>query len=94
MPSAVNSVIRIPTNLGKSLRTSLSTTMRSGMTQKDSPKQNQFTFHERTGPKPQAFGTTFEARVQDYMAPHTKRMERSENAIFKKRGEINDKMTE
>ncbi|GJX28897.1 hypothetical protein Tco_0236976 [Tanacetum coccineum] len=58
--------------------------------------ENPFTFHERTGPnpQPQALGTTFEARVRDYMAAHTKRMERSENAIFKKRGEINDKMTE
>ncbi|GJS78565.1 zinc finger, CCHC-type containing protein, partial [Tanacetum coccineum] len=42
---------------------------------------------------PQALGTTFEARVRDYMAAHTKRIERFENAIFKQREEINDKMT-
>ncbi|GKC32677.1 hypothetical protein Tco_1039971 [Tanacetum coccineum] len=43
-------------------------------------------------PQPQALGTTFEARVRDYMATHTERMERFENAIFKQREEINDKM--
>nr|GEU92705.1 MAK10-like protein [Tanacetum cinerariifolium] len=37
---------------------------------------------------------TFEARVQDYMASHTKRMERFKNAIFKQREEINDKLAE
>ncbi|GJU77679.1 ribonuclease H-like domain-containing protein [Tanacetum coccineum] len=60
------------------------------------PKQNPFTFRERTGPnpQPQALGTTFEARVRDYMAEHTERMERFENAIFKQREEINDIMTE
>ncbi|GJY41290.1 MAK10-like protein [Tanacetum coccineum] len=49
-----------------------------------------------TGPKPhpQALGTTFEARVRDYMAAHTERMERFENAIFKQREEINDRMAE
>ncbi|GJY42299.1 zinc finger, CCHC-type containing protein [Tanacetum coccineum] len=59
-------------------------------------KQNPFTFRERTGlsPQPQALGTTFEARVRDYMAAHSKRMERFENAIFKQREEINDRMTE
>ncbi|GKE36830.1 hypothetical protein Tco_1460235 [Tanacetum coccineum] len=36
--------------------------------------------------------TTFEARVRDYMAAHTERMERFENAIFKQREEINDRM--
>ncbi|GJZ80922.1 MAK10-like protein [Tanacetum coccineum] len=45
-------------------------------------------------PQPQALGTTFEARVRDYMATHTERMERFENAIFKQREEINDKMAE
>ncbi|GJU93343.1 zinc finger, CCHC-type containing protein [Tanacetum coccineum] len=45
-------------------------------------------------PQPQALGTTFEARVRDYMAAHTKRMERFENAIFKQREEINGRMTE
>ncbi|GJX30494.1 hypothetical protein Tco_0238573 [Tanacetum coccineum] len=53
--------------------------------QNEPPKQNPFTFHERTGPnpQPQALGTTFEARVRDYMVAHTERMERFENAIFK-----------
>ncbi|GJV98808.1 zinc finger BED domain-containing protein RICESLEEPER 2-like protein [Tanacetum coccineum] len=37
--------------------------------------------------------TTFEARVRDYMAAHSERMERFENAIFKQREEINDRMT-
>ncbi|GJS26561.1 zinc finger, CCHC-type containing protein [Tanacetum coccineum] len=36
----------------------------------------------------------FEARVWDYMAAYTERMERFENAIFKQREEINDRMTE
>nr|GEU63857.1 zinc finger, CCHC-type [Tanacetum cinerariifolium] len=48
----------------------------------------------RPNPQPHALGTTFEARVRDYMAAHTKRMERFENAIFKQREEINDRMTE
>ncbi|GKC85708.1 MAK10-like protein [Tanacetum coccineum] len=38
--------------------------------------------------------TTFEARVRDYMAAHTERMERFENTIFKQREEINGRMTE
>ncbi|GJX38175.1 MAK10-like protein [Tanacetum coccineum] len=60
------------------------------------PKQTPFTFHERTGPnpQPQALGTTFEAQVQDYMEAHTERMKRFENAIFKQREEINDRMAE
>ncbi|GKC73737.1 zinc finger, CCHC-type containing protein [Tanacetum coccineum] len=60
------------------------------------PKLNPFTFYERTGPspQPQALGTTFEARVRDYMAAHTKRIERFENAIFKQCEDINDRMTE
>nr|GFC37399.1 hypothetical protein [Tanacetum cinerariifolium] len=33
----------------------------------------------------QALGTTFEARVRDYMEAHTERMERFENVIFKQR---------
>ncbi|GKD04111.1 hypothetical protein Tco_1179085, partial [Tanacetum coccineum] len=63
--------------------------------QNEPPKQNPFTFCERTGPnpQPQALGTTFEAQVRDYMAAHTKRMERFENAIFKQHEEINDRMT-
>ncbi|GJX13923.1 MAK10-like protein [Tanacetum coccineum] len=47
----------------------------------------------RPTPQPQALETTFEARVRDYMAAHTERMERFENAIFKQREEINDRMT-
>ncbi|GJY22515.1 MAK10-like protein [Tanacetum coccineum] len=43
-------------------------------------------------PQPQALATTFEARVRDYMAAHTERMERLENAISKQREEINDRM--
>ncbi|GJS06722.1 hypothetical protein Tco_0363518 [Tanacetum coccineum] len=60
------------------------------------PKMNPFTFCKSTCliPQPQAFGTTFEARVRDYMAAHTERMERFENAIFKQREEINDRMTD
>nr|GEV78461.1 hypothetical protein [Tanacetum cinerariifolium] len=60
------------------------------------PKLNPFTFCKRTGlsPQCQALGTTFEARVRDYMAAHTERIERFENAIFKQREEINDRMTE
>ncbi|GJT84000.1 MAK10-like protein [Tanacetum coccineum] len=60
------------------------------------PKQNPFTFHERIGPypQPQALGTTFEARVRDYMETHTERMKRFENAIFRQREEINDSMIE
>ncbi|GJR78226.1 zinc finger, CCHC-type containing protein [Tanacetum coccineum] len=45
-------------------------------------------------PQPQTLGTTFEARVRDYMAAHTERMERFENAIFKQREEINGRMIE
>nr|GFA19381.1 hypothetical protein [Tanacetum cinerariifolium] len=57
---------------------------------------NSFTFHERTGPypQPQVLGTTFKAQVRDYIAGHTERMERFENAIFKQQEEINDRMTE
>ncbi|GJU15886.1 MAK10-like protein [Tanacetum coccineum] len=58
-------------------------------------KLNPFTFREHAGPspQPQALGTTFEARVRDYMAAHYERMDRFENAIFKQREEINDRMT-
>ncbi|GJX97542.1 hypothetical protein Tco_0353340 [Tanacetum coccineum] len=48
----------------------------------------------RPDPQPQALETSFEARVRDYMAAHTERMERFENAIFKQREEINDRMAE
>ncbi|GJY22860.1 zinc finger, CCHC-type containing protein [Tanacetum coccineum] len=64
--------------------------------QNEPPKLNPFTFHECTcpTPQPQALGTTFEARIRDYMAAHTERMERFENFIFKQREEINGRMTE
>ncbi|GKA82168.1 zinc finger, CCHC-type containing protein [Tanacetum coccineum] len=48
---------------------------------------------DRPSPQPRALDTTFEARVRDYMAAHTERMERSENIIFKQREEINGRMT-
>ncbi|GKC17871.1 hypothetical protein Tco_1014653 [Tanacetum coccineum] len=59
-------------------------------------RQNSFTLCERVHPNPQpeALETNFEARVQDYMAAHTERIERFENAIFKQREEINDRMAE
>nr|GEV83545.1 DNA-directed DNA polymerase [Tanacetum cinerariifolium] len=44
-------------------------------------------------PQPQALGTTFEARVRDYMAAHTERMENFKNSIFNQREEINHRMT-
>ncbi|GKD96925.1 MAK10-like protein [Tanacetum coccineum] len=52
--------------------------------------------YDREGPSPQprALDTTFEARVRDYMAAHTERMERFKNTIFKQREEINGRMTE
>ncbi|GJT03154.1 MAK10-like protein [Tanacetum coccineum] len=48
------------------------------------------------GPSPQAHAleTTFKARLRDYMAVHTERMERFKNAIFKQREGINSRMTE
>nr|GEV64313.1 hypothetical protein [Tanacetum cinerariifolium] len=60
------------------------------------PKLNTFTFREHTcpSPQPQALETTFEARIQDYMAAHTERMERFTNAIFKQRELIDSRMTE
>ncbi|GKC80002.1 hypothetical protein Tco_1130776 [Tanacetum coccineum] len=60
------------------------------------PLLSTFAFHERTclSPQPQALDTTFEARVRDYMAEHTEWMERFKNTIFKKRKEINGRMTE
>nr|GEW25974.1 MAK10-like protein [Tanacetum cinerariifolium] len=36
--------------------------------------------------------TTFDARVRDYMAAHTERIEIFENTIFKQQEEINDRM--
>ncbi|GJS65217.1 hypothetical protein Tco_0679781 [Tanacetum coccineum] len=64
--------------------------------QNELPRQSPFTFRELTGPipQPQALRTTFEARVRDYMAVHTERMERFENAIFKQQEEINDRIAE
>ncbi|GJX60595.1 MAK10-like protein, partial [Tanacetum coccineum] len=63
--------------------------------QNEPPKLNTFGFRERTGPSPlpQALETTFQARVRDYMAAHTERMERFENTIFKQREGINSRMT-
>ncbi|GKA23920.1 MAK10-like protein [Tanacetum coccineum] len=60
------------------------------------PKLNTFAFHERTGPspQPQALETTFEARLRDYMAAHTKRMERFKYAFFKQCEGINSMMNE
>ncbi|GJU42359.1 hypothetical protein Tco_1195316 [Tanacetum coccineum] len=62
----------------------------------ETPRQNSFTFRERVRPNPQpkALETSFEARVRDYMAAHTERMERFENTICKQREEINDRMAE
>ncbi|GKE46884.1 hypothetical protein Tco_1478142 [Tanacetum coccineum] len=64
--------------------------------QNEPPTLRTFAFPERTGPspQPQALNTTFEARVRDYMAAHTERMERFKNTIFKQREEINGRMTE
>ncbi|GJT51632.1 MAK10-like protein [Tanacetum coccineum] len=57
---------------------------------------SQCRINPHVGPTPQlqALGTTFEARVRDYIAAHTERMERFENNIFKQREEINGRMTE
>ncbi|GKB00246.1 hypothetical protein Tco_0828239 [Tanacetum coccineum] len=49
---------------------------------------------QNINPKPQALGTTFEARIRDYMAAHSERMEIFENAIFKQCEEINGGITE
>ncbi|GJZ50162.1 zinc finger, CCHC-type containing protein [Tanacetum coccineum] len=63
--------------------------------QNEPPTLRTFAFRKRTGlnPQPQALNTTFEARVRDYMATHTERMERFENTIFKQHEEINGRMT-
>nr|GEW64830.1 hypothetical protein [Tanacetum cinerariifolium] len=60
----------------------------------ESPRKKSFTFHKRAhpDPQPQTWETSFEARVRDYMAAHMKKMEKFENAIFKQREEINDRM--
>ncbi|GJZ37695.1 hypothetical protein Tco_0583886 [Tanacetum coccineum] len=93
VPPEANSAIRMPTNLGKLLRTLPSTTMKVGMKQKNSSNQSKPFLH-RPSPQPQALNATFEAGVRDYMAAHTERMERFENTIFKQREEINGRMTE
>ncbi|GJT87108.1 hypothetical protein Tco_1068825 [Tanacetum coccineum] len=51
---------------------------------------------QRTYPKPQPreLKPSFEARVQEYMASRTERIERFERAIFKQRDEINGRMAE
>ncbi|GJU58612.1 hypothetical protein Tco_1236378 [Tanacetum coccineum] len=58
--------------------------------------QSSFTFYKRVcpNPQPQALETSFEARVRDYMASHTERIERFKNGIFKQWEEINNRMTE
>ncbi|GKB63721.1 hypothetical protein Tco_0919907, partial [Tanacetum coccineum] len=58
------------------------------------PRQKSFAFCERVRPipQPQALEISFKDGVQDYMAAHTEIMERFENAIFKQREEINDRM--
>ncbi|GKC61612.1 hypothetical protein Tco_1089210, partial [Tanacetum coccineum] len=94
---AANSVIRIPTNPEKSLRTSLSMTIKARMIQRNSSNHSWLSLHlkaSRPAPQPQALGTTFEVRVRDYMVAHTKRMERFEKTIFKQHEEINGRMTE
>ncbi|GKC16991.1 hypothetical protein Tco_1013773 [Tanacetum coccineum] len=60
------------------------------------PKLNTFAFREHTGPspQPQTLGTTFKARIRDYMAAHTERMKRFENAMFKQHKEINGRIAE
>ncbi|GKA31197.1 hypothetical protein Tco_0717502 [Tanacetum coccineum] len=64
--------------------------------QNEPPILSTFGFRKRTGPspQPQALETTFEARVRDYMAAHTKRMERFKNTVFKQCEEINGRITE
>ncbi|GJU58137.1 hypothetical protein Tco_1235903 [Tanacetum coccineum] len=64
--------------------------------QNEPPTLSTFAFRERTGPspQPQALDTTFEARVRDYMAAHTERIERFENTFFKQHEEIDGRMTE
>ncbi|GKA12433.1 MAK10-like protein [Tanacetum coccineum] len=47
----------------------------------------------RPSPQSQSLEITFEARVKDYMAVQSERMERFKNAIFKQHEEINDRMT-
>ncbi|GKE35049.1 hypothetical protein Tco_1454371 [Tanacetum coccineum] len=45
-------------------------------------------------PQPRELKPSFEARMQEYMALHAKRIERFEKAIFKQRDEINGRMAE
>ncbi|GKC83317.1 hypothetical protein Tco_1139034 [Tanacetum coccineum] len=45
-------------------------------------------------PQPRELEPSFEARMQEYMASHGKRIERFEKAIFKQRDEINGRMVE
>nr|GEW07957.1 hypothetical protein [Tanacetum cinerariifolium] len=60
----------------------------------ESLRKNSFTFHKRAhpDPQPQTLETSFKARARDYMEAHMKRMEKFENAIFKQREKINDRM--
>ncbi|GJU65678.1 zinc finger, CCHC-type containing protein [Tanacetum coccineum] len=52
------------------------------------------TLYDNEKPQQRILEPSFEARVQSYMAAHTKRMERFEDAIYKQREEINERMTE
>ncbi|GJT52609.1 reverse transcriptase domain-containing protein [Tanacetum coccineum] len=71
------------------------TTFHDGVSSHDPAQDLEYSLlRRRPSPQPQALGTTFEARVRDYMAAHSERMERFKNAIFKQRGEINDRMNE
>ncbi|GKA56516.1 MAK10-like protein [Tanacetum coccineum] len=64
--------------------------------QNEPPTLSTFAFRKRISPspQPQALNNTFKARVWDYMAAHTERMERFENTIFKQRKEINGRTIE
>ncbi|GJZ25269.1 hypothetical protein Tco_0562728 [Tanacetum coccineum] len=50
--------------------------------------------HHWSKPSTPRLESSFEARVRDYMAAHTERMERFKNAIFKQHEGINSRMTE
>nr|GEY09974.1 hypothetical protein [Tanacetum cinerariifolium] len=58
-------------------------------------RKNSFTFQKCAYPKLQqrTLKPSFEARVQSYMVAHTERIERFEEAIYKYREEINERMT-
>ncbi|GJX49075.1 hypothetical protein Tco_0275920 [Tanacetum coccineum] len=71
-------------------------TQKPSSAKQNEPQAEPFTYYKvpvQTPTKQPKIRNTFEARVRDYMATHTKRMERFENSNFKKREEINDRMT-